>query len=62
MSEARRRRKEKMNAKTEKKVLTPFLAYVKGMMKEGNASLRDNGGARRKGIGHNLVPIRCLSG
>ena len=39
-----------------------FLACVKKILKDGDDGLRNGDGTQRKGIGHDLVPIGCLSG
>ena len=39
-----------------------FWHASKKILKDGDDGLRNGDGTQRKGIGHDLVPIRCLSG
>ena len=42
-------------------MLTPFFSMCQKNEEGKECQIEDGDGARRKGIGHGLVPIRCLS-
>ena len=42
-------------------MLTPFFGTCQKNEEGKKCQIEDGGGARRKGIGHGMVPIRCLS-